>query len=341
MDMENNEKQESKTDNSSDSNLDSLDSQSTQVVDDSSASLDATDQSSSGDSKKDEKKSKKKRFNPIKGIAGRLNIYLLLFVFILLVAGIVTFISYQRNKDASNKAEEVTTTPLSDEDLENLRQTDVKVGDPKQVLSVESNAIFAGKVLVRDSLEVAGQIKVGGPLNLPGISVSGSTVLDEVEVNNLQIAGNATVQGQFNVQADTAVSGNLTVGGTLSAANLSVEEFQINGDLQLNRHIDAGGGTPGRSTGTAIGSGGTVSISGTDTAGTVNINTGGGTVAGCFATINFTQSFSAPHISITPVGSAAASINYYVNRSSSNFSICTTTPAPVGQSFAFDYIVID
>ena len=102
-----------------------------------------------------------------------------------------------------------------------------------------------------------------------------------------------------------------------------------------------GGGTPGKTDGTALGGGGTASISGTDTAGTVNINTGGGTVAGCFVTIGFTQNFSSPHVVITPVGSAAAGINYYINRTNSGFSICTTNAAPVGQSFAFDYVVID
>ncbi len=259
-----------------------------------------------------------------------------------MIAGIVTFISYQRNRDAARKESEgISTTPLSEEDLAKLRQTDVKVGDPKQTLSVESNAIFAGKVLIQDSLEVAGQIKVGGPLNLPGISVSGSTVLDQVQVNNLQIAGSATVQGQLTVQSNAGISGNLTVGGTLSAARLNIEVLQLNQDIQLGRHIDAGGGTPNKTDGTALGGGGTSSVSGTDTAGTVNINTGGGTVAGCFVTITFTQQFSAPHVVITPVGSAAAGLNYYINRGPTNFSICTTNAAPAGQSFAFDYIVID
>lgn len=322
-----------------DTSVESLDTQSTVVTEDTTGSLDKTEQKPE-DSEPEKKKKKKKPI--VKGLAGKLNVYLLGFILVILVAGIVTFISYQRSKDAERKdAETVSTTPLSEEDLEKLRQTDVKVGDPKQILSVESNAIFAGKVLIRDSLEVAGQIKVGGPLNLPGISVSGSSIFDQVQVNNLQISGSATVQGQLTVQSNAAVSGNLTVGGTLSAARLNIEVLQINQDIQLARHIDAGGGTPGKSDGTALGGGGTASISGTDTAGTVNINTGGGTVAGCFVTISFTQSFSAPHVVITPVGSAAAGLNYYINRTNSGFSICTTNAAPVGQSFAFDYIVID
>lgn len=322
------------------SSVESLDTQSTVVTEDTTGSLDKADVKPEAEEPDDKKKKKKKPI--IKGIAGKLNVYLLGFILVILLAGIVTFISYQRSRDAAKKENEsVSTTPLSDEDLEKLRQTDVKVGDPKQILSVESNAIFAGKVLIRDSLEVAGQIKVGGPLNLPGISVSGSSIFDQVQVNNLQISGSATVQGQLNVQANAAISGDLTVGGTLSSARLNIEVLQLNQDIQLGRHIDAGGGTPGKTDGTALGAGGTASVSGTDTAGTVNINTGGGTVAGCFVTISFTQSFSAPHVVITPVGSAAGGINYYINRGTGSFSICTTNAAPVGQSFAFDYVVID
>lgn len=290
----------------------------------------------------DIKDKKKKNRSPVKGLAGRVNIYLLGFIFVLLLAGVVSFVSYQKNKQGEKKDASISTEPLSQEDLDKLRQTDVKVGDPKQILSVESNAIFAGKVLIRDSLEIAGQIKVGGPLALPGLNVTGSSTLDQVSINNLQISGNATIQGQLNVQNNLGVSGSLTVGGTISAARLNIEVLQVNGDLQVNRHIDAGGGTPGKADGSAVGAGGTSSVSGTDTAGSITINTGGGTSAGCFITVTFAQRFgSVPHVVVTPVGSAAGNLNYYINRSSSNFSVCSTNAAAVGQNFGFDYIVID
>lgn len=322
--------------------IESLDSQTTVVTEDTTGGG-ATATPSGTTSEKDGKKEKKKRKAPsVKGLAGKFNIYLLLFMLIIVIAGIVTFISYQQNKKSADKANQtITTTPLSEEDLEKLRQTDVKVGDPKQILSVESNAIFAGKVLIRDSLEVAGQIKVGGPLNLPGISVSGTSIFDQVQISNLQISGSATIQGQLNVQSGLNVTGNLTVGGTISAGKLNIENLAVSRDLQLARHIDAGGGTPGISGGGALGAGGTTSLSGTDTAGTININTGGGTVAGCFASVTFTQAFNSPHVVVTPVGSGAGSLNFYINRSGSGFSICTNSAAPAGQNFAFDYVVID
>lgn len=271
-----------------------------------------------------------------------LNIYLLGFILLLIIAGIITYISYNRNKAEEVKQEALVTEPLSQETLDQLRQTDVRVGDPQQVLSVESNAIFAGKVLVRDSLEVAGELKVGGPLNLPGLTVSGTGTFDQLQAQTLDIAGNGNVQGQLTVGQGITVGGNLSVAGSLTAAELAIQNLQVSGDLKLARHIDAGGGTPGKTNGSALGGGGTASISGTDTAGTVNVNTGSGPSSGCFATITFTQRFNAtPHVVVTPVGGGAANVRHYINRSSTGFSICSANTPPSGQSFAFDYIVIE
>ncbi len=339
------ENQNKPTDNSSadSDSLESLEAQTT-VVDSSTASDSTTDATSKKpvDNSAESGVSKKKRGGPIKGILGRINIYLLLFIFLLVIAGVVTALSFLKNQQANNTQAQIQTEPLSKEALDQLRQTDVKVGDPKQVLSVESNAVFAGKVLIRDSLEVAGEIKAGGPLNLPGITVTGDSILNQVQANSLQLNGNANIQGQMNIQNNLSVGGSGSFGGTLTAARLNIQDLQVSGDLQFSKHIDAGGGTPGKSDGAALGGGGTTSISGTDTAGTVAINTGGSPSAGCFVTVNFSQRFNGtPHVVITPVGSAAGALSYYINRASTSFSICSANTPTGGASFAFDYIVID
>lgn len=285
---------------------------------------------------------KKKSGNPVLNIIRRVNIYVLLFIFILVLAGGMVLVGIQRNKKAAVQTT-INTQTLSADELKQLTENEQKVGDPKSTLSIESNAIFSGKVLVRDSLDVAGTIKVGGSLNLPGINVSGTSSFDQITANSLNIAGTVGIQGQLNIQKGITSTGGATFGGPISAPQLTVQSLQLSGDLQIIRHIDAGGGTPGKSDGNSLGSGGTASISGSDTAGTVSINTGGGPGAGCFVTVNFTQKFSGnPHVVITPVGSAAASLNYYINnRSSSGFSICTANVPGGGQSFSFDYVVID
>lgn len=271
-----------------------------------------------------------------------INIYLLGFILLLAVAGMIVLVAYLQDKREESKEESLVTEPLSQEALDQLRQSDVQVGDPKQILSIESNAIFAGKVLIRDSLEVAGQLKIGGPLELSGISASGTSTFDKIQGQSLDIAGNSSVQGQLSVGQSLTVGGNLSVSGALTAGQLTIQNLEVSNDLRLSGHIDTGGGTPSRSNGNALGGGGTTSVSGTDTAGTVNINTGGGPGSGCFVTLTFTRPFGdTPHVTVTPVGGAAASVRYYVNRSSSGFSICTANNPPAGQSFAFDYIVID
>ncbi len=317
------------------------DSLETKTTIDATADGDVTDATgAAGESAASEAAKKKKKLSH--SFFARFNIYLLLFIFLLVLAVAITVVSFIKSKQASTKATQIVTEPLSQEALEQLRQTDVKVGDPKQILSVESNAIFAGKVLIRDSLEVAGEIKAGAPLSIPGITVSGTSILGQVQANELQVAGNTTIQGQLAVQNNLTVSGSGTFGGALTAASLNIQNLQINGDLQLARHIDAGGGTPSSSGGSALGSGGTSSVSGTDTAGTATINTGGGTTPGCFITINFTQRFNgSPHVVITPIGPAAGSLNYYINRTTTSFSICSVNAAGTGTSFAFDYIVVD
>lgn len=277
----------------------------------------------------------------MQSIVGRLNIYLLLFILIVIITGLIVFVGIQRNK----KAEQVTTIntqELSNETLDKLKGTQAKVGDPKQILTIESNAIFTGKVLFRDSIDVAGIIKVGGPMSLPGLTVSGQSNLDQIQGNSLSISGDTTLQGQLTVKKNLSVAGGGSFGGAVSVPVLAAQSLQISGDLTFSRHIDAGGGTPGLAWGSALGAGGTASLNGTDTAGTLTINTGGGPGAGCFATISFAQRFgSTPHVNVTPIGFAAGGLNFYVNRSSTSFSVCSTNAAPGGQSFAFDYIVID
>lgn len=283
---------------------------------------------------------KQKITQRIQSLITHINIYLLIFALILVIAVVFIVVGFQR--DRRQVTPTLTPQDLNQEALENISGSETKVGDPKQTLNFESNAIFSGKVLVRDSLDVAGTIKVGGALNLPGITVSGTSTFDQVQANRLAVAGDTSVQGTLSVQRNITAVGGASFGGAISAPQLNVQTLQLGGDLSINRHINAGGPTPSATNGTALGIGGTASVGGTDTAGTVTINTGSSPGVGCFLTVTFATKFNGtPHVIITPVGSAATGLNYYINRSSAAFSICATNAAPDGQSFAFDYIVID
>lgn len=271
-----------------------------------------------------------------------LNIYLLLFLLILIVAGVIIGVAYFQSKKQSSSGV-VQSQNLSQKTLEQLASSDAQVGDAKQVLNVQSNAVFAGKVLVRDSLEVAGSIQVGGAVTLTNLRVTGTTNFDQTQISkNLSVGGDAAIQGSVTVQRSLQVNGGGTFNGPVAAPQITTSIFQLNGDLTLTHHIIAGGPTPSRSNGNALGSGGTSSVSGSDTSGTLSINTGSGPGTGCFATITFAQKYnSTPHVIVTPVGANAGALDYYVTRTSSSFSVCDTTAPPAGVSFGFDYFVVD
>ncbi len=269
------------------------------------------------------------------------NVYLLLFILLLILAGVIVLVTWLASKNADKST--VQTQSLTSDTLKQLATTDVTVGQPKQVLNVQSNAVFAGKVLIRDSLEVAGAIQVGGALNVPGITVSGNSIFESIQVNkDLSVAGSTALQGQVSVLKNLSVGGTATFGGNISAPQVTTNNLQLNGNLTLTKHIAVGGATPSRSTGSAVGGGGTVALSGSDIGGSININTGTNPGAGCFVTINFILKYNTtPRVNVTPIGSSAANVGYYVDRSTSSFSVCAANTPPTNASFGFDYFIVE
>lgn len=316
----------------SNDSLETLEEQATAVT----AVPDAQDASGDGAKKVD---LKKKKSSLVTKITNRVNVYLLGFILLIVVSLIIVFVVVQSSNKQAAEEKTISTQELTQEAIDSLSGNEATVGDPKQLLNIESNAVFAGKVLIRDGLDVAGPIKVGGDLSLPGITVSGKSAFDEVQLNSLSIAGDTSVQGTLVVQRGLTVNGQASFSGSISAPSIITDALSLTGDIQFNRHIDAGGGTPGLSGGGAIGSGGTVTISGTDTAGTVTINFGSGAGPGVLATISFSSNFNGnPHVVISPVGAPAPNA-YITNRTTSGFSI--NTSSGMSGSVSFDYVVID
>jgi len=301
-------------------------------------SIDATSSNAAPVTKSDKPEPKKS----LKEKLRKFNLYLLLFVFLLVIGVAIITVAYFQSKKAED-AGTIKTQELTQNALDQVAASDATVGNSQQVLNVQSSAVFAGKVLVRDGLEVAGNLHIGGTVALTNLTVNGTTQLGQVQVNkDLAVAGDIGIQGAVTIAKSLQVNGSGQFSGALTAPQITTSNFQLNGDLTLTHHFIAGGATPGRSVGAAVGSGGTASVSGSDTSGTVTINTGGSPPSGCFVTINFTSRYSnTPHVNITPVGSAAGGLAYYVNRTTSNFSICDATPPPASSSFAFDYFVVD
>jgi hypothetical protein len=266
------------------------------------------------------------------------NLYLLIFVLLVLIGGAVIYVAMKSAKPAS----QTKTSSLTDQQISSLKGNTTLVGDAKQTLDIQSDSIFEGQILARGDLNVAGTVKVGGPLSLPSVTVGGNGTFGQIGINGgLNVGGDTTLQGALTVQKNLSVTGSASF-GSLNVSTLGVTTLQLRGDINLNQHVITSGTQPGRSFGTALGGGGTASISGTDIAGTVNISTGGSPPAGCFITVNFTKKYaSTPHVVISPSNSSAAGLQYYTNRTTSNFSVCTASVPSGGTNYVFDYVVFD
>ncbi len=275
----------------------------------------------------------------IRRLWDRLNIYLLLFILVLIVAiGSTISLTLKGKKDAYKI---ITTQGLTQDELKQLANTDVTVGKPKQILTVQANAVFAGSALIRGDLEIAGALKLGGDMSVANLTVSGATHLNDTTTNNLTVGSTLNVKGTLTLNSGISVAGQSNFNGGLTASSIITGALQLNGDLKLTHHITAGGTIPEIVKGTGVGGGGTVSLSGSDTSGSIAINTGSTPPIGCFATVTFSEPFATtPHVVVGPIGTASADLNYYIVRSTTQFIICSTTAAPASETFGFDYIVL-
>lgn len=282
-----------------------------------------------------------KKVSPVKQFFRKVNVYFLLFGLILVVAGVVTAVNYF-NSQKIEPQPDIGSQPLNADALKQLANTDASVGNTSQTLTIQGNAVIAGQTLMRGNVNVAGNFQTGGSIQGPNLTVSGTSNLGTAQINSLQVAQNTAIQGSTTLR-DLNVAGTSSFSGPITASQLTVTRLVLSGNavLQVPNHISFTGPSPSRSINSGVlGNGGSASVSGSDTAGTINITTGNGPAAGCFARINFSQTFaSQPRVIVSPVGAGAGQTQYYVERNNGGFSICTATPAPANQAFAFDYFV--
>ncbi len=287
---------------------------------------------------------KPKKPNKIKDFFRRINVYLLFFLLLIIIAGAVFVVSYL-NSRVETPPPTVSLEELAQSTAEELATIgEATIGDPSQILNVQSSAVFGGQVLIRGNANIAGNLQLGSTLSIPSLTVSGNSNLNDVQVNSLAVASSMMIQGDLTLQNDLNVSGNTTFNGNITAGRIAASELILSGTgvFEINNHIAANGPRPSTSNGGSIGTGGTSSVSGSDTAGTVNINTGSSTSAGCMATVNFVQEYRAqPTVVITPASADAARIQYYVTRTTSGFSVCSANAPLTGRALSYNYIVIE
>lgn len=282
-----------------------------------------------------------KKPSKIKALLKKINLYFLLFLMVVAIGAIITVVNYL-NSQKDPIAPTIADQKLDQKTLEQLANSDTSVGSKSQTLTIQGNAIIDGQTLSRGNLNVAGNFQSGGSIQGPAITVSGAANFGDTQINTLQVASNMAIQGNTTLR-DLSVSGGATFSGAMTASQITVTKLIMSGNatLEIPNHISFTGPSPSRTINNSVlGGGGSASVSGSDTAGTVNINTGNGPQTGCFIKINFNQSFAKqPRVIISPVGYGAGKTEYYVDRNQGGFSICTSSPAPANQSFGFDYFV--
>jgi len=282
-----------------------------------------------------------KKLSPLKRILRKVNVYLLIFILLVVVGGAIALVQFLNSQKAP-VVPDVASQQLSADALKQLNNTDATVGNSSQTLTIQGNAIITGQTLTRGNLNVAGNFQSGGGITAPTITVAGAANLGATQINSLQIATTLAVQGSTTV-ADLNVAGTSSFSGAVTASQITVTRLILSGNASLTipNHIAFTGPSPTRTVNSAVlGNGGTMSINGSDTSGSININTGSSTVAGCFAKITFQQAYTnQPHVIVSPIGAAAGQTQFYVDRNNTSFSICTYNAAPPNQTFGYDFFV--
>ena len=284
-----------------------------------------------------------KKLSPIKQLFRKINLYILIFALIVVVAGAVTIVNFLNSQKAAPEPN-IANQSLTTDALKQLANSDATVGNTSQTLTIQGNAVIAGQTLLRGALSVAGTLQTGGAITTPSLTVSGSSNLGTTQANSLQVAQNTAVQGTTTLR-ELNVSGTSSFSGAMTASQITVTKLILSGNsvLQVPNHIAFTGPSPGRSfIGSGIlGSGGSVSLNGSDTTGTINLNSGNApNGTGCIVKVNFQKAFTnQPHVLVSPVNPAAGKLDYYVERDSAGFSLCTATQVEDNKVFAFDYFV--
>jgi len=275
--------------------------------------------------------------------------------------GILAFVLKNQAKTKSLINGQVT---ISSSTLDKLGVNRTAVGDSGIQLNVGPDAQFNGKVTVAGAVSIAGQLKLNSEFiassatltqlqasnaALAQLNVNGDSTLSNLNLRGglivtgaTQLQGSVIVGQLLTVDNNLTVVGNLAVGGVLSVNTFSANSLTSTSTLSIGGHVITGGTTPGVGPGgPALGSNGTVSISGNDSAGRIAINIGVSAVAGTLANVAFHNQYSSvPRIIISAINiPSSVTCGFYVlNPSVAGFSVEDSFSLPPG-GYAIDYIV--
>jgi hypothetical protein len=240
---------------------------------------------------------------------------------IILLASVGTGIALLNRQDKQAPTVVINTQSLDNGTLNELTS---KNGDQsKQQLTITPDTIFKNNVSVQGSTDIIKNLSVSGTANIQGAT---------------------DIKDTLSVGKSLSVGANLTVNGLITAASLNVgsltiSSINLSSNLVFGGHIVPSGSAPAARTSSAAG-GGSVSINGNDTAGTITITTGNSPIAGELAIITFHTAFSTtPKVQLTPLNSSASGVHYFVTHTAGFFTVNTSSPLANNTTYIFDYLV--
>lgn len=187
---------------------------------------------------------------------------------------------------------------------------------------------------------IAEQVEAVSPLlaeytngQLSGVKYNqmSSLLVKSVQQLDVQVQN---VEARLSVLESGQLAGSLAVQG-----DTSVQKLTVNGK------IISSGTAPTLALGQALSGvlGATITGDGTDTAGTVVVSSGSqASLAGEIADVTFTGAYTtAPKIVLSGNNALSAKLGAYIVRTTTGFKIVTDDPLQLGQTYSFDYIIIE
>ena len=265
-----------------------------------------------------------------------------------------------KSEKSSTKVISAHGISISPAALSKLGVNDAQIGNSNEKLTVDPAAQFNSTLTVGGDVSIGGQLHLNSTLNATNANLSqvqaGSETVNSLNINgaattstlsvrnNIAVNGtaifqnNVTIGQLLSVDSSAAVSNNLSVGGQLSAASIAGGSLVVSGTITLGSHVVTSGVAPVVSPGGALGSYGTASIYGDDSAGTINVSTGANATTGVAVYLSFHAAFAAPPVVvISPMGNYAQF--YIANSTTTGFNINSASGLAIGSSYQINYLV--
>lgn len=267
---------------------------------------------------------------PKRQIHWRLIGLIALVVLGILVGATSLFLAFRKTPAPAKRATNITinTQSLDNGTLNKIAAKGGSDSTVNQQLTINPSTLFKNDVAVQGSVIINKNLQVNGHTTLQnGVTITGNTTITgNLTANNASLGGNLTVSGQISALS-------------LNVGSLTISSVNLSGDLDFAGHIVPSGHAPSAKASVAAG-GGSVSIEGNDTAGSVTINVGNSPATGELVIISFQHAFNTtPHVQLTPVNAAGASLQYFATQSPTFFSVNSANKPAAGSTLVFNYLV--